>query len=329
MAVRKISDADFISAWDACGGSPSRAAKLTGLSERNVHARRAELIAKGINLTTTGDGRYKHNQNFEIDQGRTKPIEFERRRRFKVKDGTVIFFTDPHWLPDHSPIAHDGLERAIRKIKPVGIICGGDAADGDTISRYDPTRGHHKRFTVRDEMDCVRDHFNSLDKVIDRYCPKAWRAWTLGNHDVRLSRFIATRAPELKELPYTRLEDWVPRWPLSWTVEINAETPGMTVFRHRNQAGMLHLQAQKAGVHYVHGHLHRLNFHTTATFAGPRYSVDGGSVADPKSEGFDYAEGGAEQVQGFVVLTYVNGELLMPELAFVHRELVYFRGESI
>jgi hypothetical protein len=76
-------------------------------------------------------------------------------------------------------------------------------------------------------------------------------------------------------------------------------------------------------------HLHRLNVHTNATFAGPRYSVDGGSLADPKSEGFDYAEGAAEQVQGFVVLTYVGGELLMPELAFMHKELVYFRGQPV
>jgi hypothetical protein len=323
---RTVSDADFISAWEACGGSPTRVSKLIGLAVRNVHQRRSDLLGRGIPLHT-GDGRRVENRLSEVKP--VKHIEFERRRQFKVKDGSVVFFTDPHWLPDHSPAAHDALERVIQKIKPVGVICGGDAADGDTISRYDPTRGHHKRFTVREEMDCVKEHFDSIDKVMDRYCPKAWRAWILGNHDVRLSRYIATRAPELKEMPYSRVEDWVPRWPLSWTVEINASTPGMTVLRHRNLAGSLQLQASKAGVHYVHGHLHRLNVHTNATFAGPRYSVDGGSLADPKSEGFDYAEGAAEQVQGFVVLTYVGGELLMPELAFMHKELVYFRGQPV
>ena len=103
----------------------------------------------------------------------------------------------------------------------------------------------------------------------------------------------------------------------------------MTVIRHRNQPGMLHLQGQKAGCHYVHGHLHRLNVHTLATFAGYRYSVDAGSLADPKSNGFDYMEGNAEHCQGFAVLTYRDGRLLMPELCYVQDGVAYFRGQPV
>src|SRR5690606_40924274 len=91
----------------------------------------------------------------------------------------------------------------------------------------------------------------------------------------------------------------------------------------------LHLQGQKAGCHYVHGHLHRLNVHTLATFAGYRYSVDAGSLADPKSNGFDYMEGNAEHCQGFAVLTYRDGRLLMPELCYVQDGVAYFRGQPV
>ena len=84
------------------------------------------------------------------------------------------------------------------------------AFDGDTISRWDPTRGHHKRFSVKEELYTVREHFARLDKVLG----KTPRAWTLGNHDVRLSRYVAVKAPELTDMDGMRLEDWAPQWPL-------------------------------------------------------------------------------------------------------------------
>jgi hypothetical protein len=320
--VQKATDEEFIAAWDRCLGSPGEVAKALGITERNIHARRKSLAAKGVLLHTVDA--YGRNTSHSGPL-----VQFERRRLFDVANGSVVVFSDPHWLPDHSTVAHDALEVVVRKIKPVGVVCGGDAADGDTISRYDPTRGHHKRFTVREEMDCVKEHFDSLDRVMDRWCPQAWRAWTLGNHDVRLSRYVATRAPEIAELPYTRLEDWVPRWPLSWTVELNSGGHGMTVVRHRNQAGMLHLQGQKAGCHYVHGHLHKLNVHTLSTFTGNRYSVDTGSLADPTSKGFDYAEGGPDHAQGFAVLTFRDGKLLWPDLCYVNDGVAYFRGAPV
>jgi hypothetical protein len=321
VAQPKVNDQEFIKIWRKTG-SPSELRDLLGVAETNVYARRKRIEKRyGITLATV--------PNLKRDTPYSPVLQFERRRKFEVKNGIVVIFSDPHWLPDHSTTAHDALEAVVRKLKPVGVICGGDAVDGDTISRYDPTRGHHKRFTVREELECVKEHFDSLDNVMDRACPKAFRSWILGNHDVRLSRFVATKAPELTDLPYTRLEDWVPRWPLSWTAEINSGTDGMTVVRHRNQAGMLHMQGMKAGCHYVHGHLHRLNVHTLATFAGYRYSVDTGSLADPESDGFDYGEGGPNHCQGFAVLTYRNHKLMMPELCYVQDGKAYFRGEAL
>src|SRR5262249_2477602 len=142
-----VSDDDFVAAWDRGKGSPTEVSKYLGMTKQAVHRRRDALVKKGIVLQTVDKlGRSTMHSG---------PVtQFTRRRLFTVKDGSVVVFSDPHWLPDHSPVAHDALEKIIRRVKPVGVVCGGDAADGDTISRYDPTRGHHKRFTVREELDC-------------------------------------------------------------------------------------------------------------------------------------------------------------------------------
>jgi Calcineurin-like phosphoesterase len=317
--VRAILNAEqFVKAWNAAGCSPQTMSEQTGIDVRKIYARRLALEKKGIFLQTIARS---HNPVTAYQP----PAHFERWREFTITDGVAVVFSDAHYLPDHAPEAHAALEAVVRALKPQLIVANGDLVDGDTISRYDPTRGHHKRFTVHDELECVKLHLESLQSVAGT----ARLAWTLGNHDVRLSRFIATRAPELLDMPLTRLDDWFPAWPLSWAVMINKGGAGHTVIRHRNQAGMLHLQAQKAGAHYVHGHLHKLNVHRLATFAGTRYSVDTGSLADPSSEGFDYAEGGAPHAQGFAVLTYRNGRLLPPELCEIVDGVAYFRGAAV
>ena len=312
-----VSDDDFISAWQK-HGSPNAVAAALGIGVRGLYKRRARLAEKGIFLPTV-------SASLRPNTEWTPRLEFERRRRFEVQDGVVIIFSDPHYLPDHSHVAQSALLELCRALDPQLVICGGDAVDGDTISRWDPTRGQHKRFSVAEELHCVRERFGELDAILK----KKQRAWILGNHDVRLGRFVMMKCPELADMDGMRLEDWAPHWPLSWTISVNEGTPGMLVVRHRNQAGMLHMQAQKAGCNYAHGHLHRLNVHTLPTFAGYRYSIDCGSLADPDSEGFDYAEGNIPHCQGFAVLTYKAGKLLMPELCYVENQTAHFRGQRL
>jgi hypothetical protein len=315
MPVAKCSDEEFIAIWRALG-SPSLVAERLRVNPRNALDRRRSIENRyQILLPTTNDTR-----------GQVLPsVEFERTRAFTVTDGVVIFFTDPHWLPDHSTVMQDAILKACDLLKPKLIICGGDAFDGTQISRWEPTRGHHKPADVRTQLESCVDHFDEIREA----CPSAEFGWTLGNHDIRLSRFVAVNAEQLLSMPYTRLEDWVKGWPISWRIDINPSTPGMTVIRHRNMAGMLHLQAQKAGCHYVHGHLHKLNAHRFATFNGVRYSIDGGSVGDPTSDAFDYAEGSPDHQQGFVVLTYRKGNLMPPELVESVDGKAWFRGSFL
>lgn len=317
----RVSEADFIAAWSANKGSPAQVSKALGIEIAGVYKRRRNLAAKGVVLPSvpTTPAATGASQNFAWGAEKT---HFARRRGFKVRDGVVVIASDGHWLPDHRSTGLDALITVIKDLKPELVVLNGDMLDGGTISRWDPTRGHHKRFSLREELDCLKANTETIQKAAG----KAFLAYTLGNHDLRLSRYIAVHAPEALELPHTRLEDWIPKWPLSWTVEVNPGTASMTVIRHRNQSGMLHLQAVKAGCHYVHGHLHRLNVHDVASFQGPRYSVDTGSLADPESDAFDYAEGNPDHAQGFAVLTYCDGALMPPELVRIFGDRAWFRG---
>jgi hypothetical protein len=148
---------------------------------------------------------------------------------------------------------------------------------------------------------------------------------TLGNHDARLSRYLAVNAPHMEGLPGTRLEDYIPSWPLSWTLEIN----GNTIVRHRHLGGMLHMQAQKAGCHYVHGHLHKLGCMAMPQYHDFKFSIDCGSLSDPSSDAFDYTEDGVPHVQGFAILTYKDGKLLWPEFCYVMGGKAFFRGALV
>jgi hypothetical protein len=292
LMTPRVPDDEFIAIFRALG-SPSQVATRLKIDVRKVHERRRSIEARyQILLPTTNDTRGKNLVR----------EDFERRRQRTVKDGVVIFFTDAHWISDHSPMMQDALLKACDLLKPVGVVNGGDAVDGTQIGRWSPTRGHHKPADVREQLDCTAQN---LDEIREAN-PQAWFDWELGNHDARLSRYFAEKAPEALHMPYTRLEDWCPGWPISWTMVVNDDSPGMTMFRHRNLAGMIHMQAKAAGCHYVHGHTHKLNAHRFPTFRGVLYSVDGGSVADPSSDVFDYMEGSPEHQQGFAVLTYYN-----------------------
>jgi UDP-2,3-diacylglucosamine pyrophosphatase LpxH len=313
----KVTEEDFIRVWHKTG-SPQLTAQALGLTIRNVYSRRANLAEKGIFLPTQDKRGLPSKWNVDA----AAKQHFERSREIEVKNGHVVVFSDPHFYPDASRTAQEALLAVIRELKPKAVLCGGDALDGTQISRYDPTRGWHQPPSVAEQLDCM---IGAMTEIRQAAGKGVITMMTLGNHDARLSRYLAVHAPHVEKLPFTSLEDFIPSWPLSWTVRINRNT----VLRHRNQAGMLHLQAQKAGCHYIHGHLHRLNVHAQAQYERFLYSVDCGSFADPSSDAFDYAEDGPPHVQGFAVLTYKNGELLWPELCYIQGGKAYFRGQPV
>jgi hypothetical protein len=315
--MSKITDAEFIAAWNQFH-SPQKVANFLGITLRWAHKKRAELVSKGESLPTISASPH-HKTYFTPDTAAA--MRWEKRRQLKVKNGYVVIFSDPHFYPDHNAVAQDALIKVIKQLKPQAVLCGGDALDGTQIGRHDPTRGWHQPISLREQLECVCESMTAIKKA----AKGATTMMTLGNHDARLSRFLAMRAPEVEGLPGTKLEDYIPSWPLSWTIEIN----GDTILRHRHLGGALAQQAQKAGCNFVHGHLHKLGCMVTPQYHGFKYSVDAGSLADPKSDAFDYAEDGVPFVQGFAVLKFENHKMLWPEFCYVQNGAAYFRGEKL
>lgn len=310
----RISEQTFIDTFRKLR-SPQQVANALGITVRKVYARRALLASKGHELGSVPTG--NASNHYPV-------IKFEKSRKFEIRNGHVILFSDPHFYPDASETAQDALLALCRALKPKAVLCGGDALDGTQISRYDPTRGWHQPPSLKEQLACMVENMADIKAAAGK---GAITAMCLGNHDARLSRYLAVNAPHMEDLPGTRLEDYIPAWPLSWTIELAGKIP--TYIRHRNLSGMLHLQAMRAGCHYVHGHLHKLNVHAAPQYGRFLYSVDAGSFADPASDAFDYTEGGPEHVQGFVVLTYERGVLLWPEVVHVSDGKAYFRGSVI
>lgn len=318
----KVTDEEFVQIWMQ-SKSPLVVSQTTGITVRAVYRRRNSLVAKGYDLPTV---LVPHSSRTFIQHDTAPQVHFEKNRNIDLKDGTVIIFSDPHFYPDSNTIAQKAILTLIKELKPKVVLCGGDALDGTQISRHDPTRGWHQPPTIREQLECLTQSMTEIKKA----AKGAITYMTLGNHDARLSRYLAVNAPHSENLPGTRLEDYIPSWALSWTVTINQNkyNKGL-VLRHRNLGGMLHLQAQKAGCHYAHGHLHKLGCMITPQYGRFLYSIDCGSFADPQSDAFDYMEGAPQHVQGFVVLTYKNGELLMPEFCYILDGVAFFRGKVV
>ena len=82
----------------------------------------------------------------------------------------------------------------------------------------------------------------------------------------------------------------------------------------------------------VTGHLHKLQVVPLTDYRGDRYGVQTGCISETDNPAFvDYTEdGNLDWQSGFVVMTYTDGKLLMPELVKKWDDShVEFRGKVI
>lgn len=326
-----VSDEEFISTWNRFQ-SPSAVARALNVSVRGVFERRASLETKyAIALKTLDNasrrGR-KNEQRAGIEQlAETRFTHLEMEADFALESGTVVVFSDAHYWPGEPTVAHRALVKVVKDLKPTLIVANGDVFDGARISRY--PRGFEVLPTVRDEIEVVCARMSEIEKA----SPKSVFMRTLGNHDNRLEAYIASHAPELEGVHGTSLFDFLPRWRGSYALHINRGVDGWTVVRHVHVAGGIHSaynSTVRAGTHFVHGHLHKLQVTPFGDYRGRRYGVDTGTLADPQGAQFRYTQGGPlNWCSGFAVLTYQNGRLLIPELVEVIDGEAWFRGSKV
>lgn len=326
----KISEADFIAAWQKLQ-SPTQVAQFLGLTERSVMGRRQNIERmRGISLQTVAAVGYEGRMS---RHGWEAPGHaYQPRHTDTVKDGIVLVFGDAHYWPGNPPLAHEALCILAKKLRPELIVANGDIFDGATVSRHDPL-GWQKLPTAAEEIAIVKQRLAE----IDRAAPDARKRKTVGNHDSRFDRKLASMVSEMSDIEGFRLEDHLKGWPMSYSVMLNEELGEPVMIRHAYRGGIhaVYNNTLHAGVSIVTGHLHAQLIRPFTDYRGTRYGVDHGVLADTDHASFSYTmDGPTNWRSGFAVLTFDDaGRLLPPELCEVQRigkaRRAMFRGRAV
>ncbi len=303
MPASKVTDGEFIEIWRLCQGNSEQVAKKVGTNRRNVMDRRRRIEAR-------------HNLRLESTHQKAdaykalSPEEHKANHHLGLLNGQVIVFSDPHFWPGVRTTANKALLRLIRELKPKAVICGGDAFDGAGISRH-PRIGWEHQPTVLEELKACKERLEEIEEAANG----AKLVWTVGNHDARLSSRLASVAPQFAGVHGFQLKDHFPAWIPCWCAWINEET--IVSHRWKNGVHATYQNAVQSGVNIITGHLHQLKWTPYTDFReSPRYGVDAGTLAEPKGPQFRaYLEGKHPNWgSGFVVLTFKDGRMMMPQL---------------
>ncbi len=313
MSKPACTDEEFKRLWDKFG-SPTVVSRELGISVKNVHIRKNKLGLKTWNDTSERRMVLKH------DEGRID---------YNLQDGIVIVFSDAHYWPNIRTTMHRSLLTLVKQLKPKAIVCNGDAFDGATVSRWAHSSwfDKQKKPSVIEELNAVNDSLEEIRAVSGG----ADLIWPLGNHDQRYESRLAAAAPEFEGIKGFHLKDHFPHWKPCWTFWINRNT----VVTHFYHSGIhaTHNNLLKGQCNYVTGHTHSLQTRPWTNAKGDTlWAVDTGCLADAFGDhNIQYQQGRhGNHRSGFAVLTYRNGELLMPELAMKFDEDSFqFRGHIL
>jgi hypothetical protein len=113
---------------------------------------------------------------------------------------------------------------------------------------------------------------------------------TVGNHDSRFDRRLATEIAQFEGVPGMRLSDHLPDWPMSYTVLINENSD--PVFVLHNIKGGIHApfnNIKAAGCSVITGHLHSQKAQPFTTLLHEWEGIDAGCLADRDHAAFSYA----------------------------------------
>ena len=242
-----------------------------------------------------------------------------------IMDGNILVGSDSHYLPGIVTTAHRAFVEFAKEFKPKVIIKNGDELDFPGISRHGMI-GWEKRPSVIDEIENAKAMLSEIEKV----SPKSRRIWPLGNHDARFETRLASVAPEYAGVHGFHLKDNFPKWEGCWAAFVNNDT----VVKHRYKSGIHapHNNAMWSGRSMITGHLHSMKVMPLSDYNGTRYGVDCGTMMDPYGQqAYNYTElNPVNWRSGFVLLTFVKGKLLWPEVIFVRGpDEVEFRGKVI
>ena len=316
MRKQSCTEQEFIALWNK-HGSVKTLSDILGISERNVSVRRRK-IEKRHSIVLAGVA--PNSPDFRV----TYP-ENNVRTTVMLENGIIVIGSDCHYWPDIISTAHRAFVKIIKDLKPRMVVMNGDVFDGASISRH-PVSGWGFTPSVKQELEACQDRLGEVEKA----AKGAALHWTWGNHDMRFNARLAAQVGDTwRGVEGMNLTDHFPRWKFSTSIMVNEDT--MIKHRYHNGIHAVYNNALKSGISIVTGHLHSLKVTPFSDYRGDRYGVDTGSLADVNGNQFEYSEDNPKNHRsGFAVLTFVDGELLPPELCQVwDDDHVVFRGQLI
>jgi hypothetical protein len=290
----------------------------------------------GLALTDVRNA-YRYRRHAEEMLGIHLPsLHPERAGDWRVREGrdrpnavfldhpyTMVVFSDAHFWPGQTSPAFWVLLKIIEELQPDFVIDNGDSFDCASISRH-PAGMWESKPTLRQELDSVIDHLEMVRDVAGEDCDFIRH---IGNHDLRVESYLAQRAPDMADMPGTKLSDLFEEWDHQISTIFN-ET---VIVKHRYRSGMhaAYNNVLHSGMSIVTGHTHKLGIRAHTDMRGTRYGIETGTLADPWGPQFRYVEQNTRDWRmGFVVLT-LHGDRLHPELVEVHEDgTAWFRGKT-
>lgn len=321
MSLPKCSEEEFIRLWRELK-SGAEVSRHLQMSVRACLARRQNIERmRGISLQSM-DPRATPERRVQV-------LHDSAVVKVQITDGTVLIGSDAHIWPGPRTTMQRAFLMMAKKLQPAAVIANGDFTDMATVSRWPALSWQDRgsKPSVAAEIEAVQDYLGDLEKA----APSAYRAWPFGNHDQRFAARLISAAPEYEGVAGTKLKDHFPGWEPCWRVDINDNV----IVRHRELGGEHadYRNTLTTGMTMVTGHDHRTGVTPFRSYRGVSYGVRCGYMCDSAQDPqfVEYLEGRSPNWHpAFVILSFVGGELLYPELCTKHDDSrVVWRGELI
>jgi len=190
------------------------------------------------------------------------------------------FITDLH-VPDHDPRAVDIAQQIVYDFKPHVIQHGSDAFDFETISRWDvdPEK------VIDDAFEIVSVPYYQVMRGFRDAAPGALTPFLVGNHDERIWKFLADKAPQLRTTVTKVFIDMIRSAGGMWLgfQNIQYNLGHLKVIHGRSvtkYAAATHLDM--FGVDVIAGHVHRAMMFTKTNEQRTLQSITSGCLCNLK-----------------------------------------------
>lgn len=192
-----------------------------------------------------------------------------------------VILSDIH-IPYHDKGALAVALEFLRHSQPTGLVLNGDVMDFHEVSTHPKTPG--SVITFQDEINEGRQFLRAVRAML----PDAEIVYTMGNHEDRIERYLAARAPELasvEDLSFCSLMD-LPQLGIRFVDKRQkVRVGGLEVFHGsiiRKDAGnSARAHMQRRGGSVLMGHTHRLAAVCRTDRHGVSMAIENGHLSDP------------------------------------------------